>query len=141
MYIPAKVALWNNNAEFAGGAIFVILVMSNTTADTDNTAAVITDFGTLDEFDGSGYSRTYFGIKTVTLDASNRAKFDGDDIVFGALGNGTRQIVGCIIVWDNGADAASIPLIFIDYSAAPIDPGGAEFSIEWPAGGIAYLTG
>ena len=65
----------------------IILVMTNTTADTEDDANTIDGFTTLDEFDGSDYSRQSLGSDTLNEDSVNsRAEYDAADAVFAELG-------------------------------------------------------
>lgn len=128
-------------------AIWIALLMSNTTADTENDGdSEVADLTTLDECDGANYVRKALGSLAVNLDdANDRAEFDAADVTWTALGNGTRQIVGVLIYKDadgdgDPADDAANPLIAWIEFASPIDPGGADFSIAWSAEGILQLA-
>jgi hypothetical protein len=124
------------------GDIRVALVMTNTTADTENDGiAFVGDLTTLDECDGANYVRKTLASKTVTKDdANDRMIFDATDLVFTALGNGTRQIQGALVFFHDTNDAASIPIAFIEF-AAPVNPAGGDFGVNWNATtGILTLT-
>ena len=144
MYINAKQTQWNgttylDETQYAGD-IKALLVMSNTTADTDTTAATISGFGTLDEFDGAGYARLLLTTRLVSLDSLNaRAEFHAADLNFGARANGTRQIVGIVLFFDLGADANNIPLFYFDIGSS-INPGGLTLIFPVDAEGLAQLA-
>jgi type III secretion system FlhB-like substrate exporter len=66
IYTPAKQKMAKGDADFDTLDVRALLVMSNTTADTDQDAASLSAIGTLDEYDGSGYSRPDLGATTIT---------------------------------------------------------------------------
>lgn len=116
------------------------LLMTNTTADTENNKANLAAYSTLDAFDGSGASSIALTTEAVNVDApNNRVELDGDDVAFGALGNGTRAIQGVIIYDFNTNDADSVPFVFIQFLAS-INPGGASLTIIWNAEGIVQFA-
>lgn len=123
----------------AGDDMRIIMCMTNTTADTDvdvdNTGSY-----TLDEMDGANYARKTCDNQTVsTDDASDRAEFDFDDVVYTSLGNGTRQAQGILIHEFITDDAGSFPLAWIDFSSI-INPGGSTLTIVINAEGAVQLT-
>ena len=89
--------------------VWAALVMTNTTADTENDGIEhVGDLTTLDESDGSGYVRKALITKVVNLDdANDRAEFDADDITWTALGNGTRALQGVLLYVDADNDGAA----------------------------------
>lgn len=116
------------------------LLMSNTTADTENNIANLAAYSTRDDFDGSGASSVALTGEAVNVDAgNNRIEIDANDVAFGALGNGTRQIQGVILYDFNTNDADSIPAFFIQFSSN-INPGGATVTIVWDAEGIVQFS-
>lgn len=142
-YIPAKVGLWNGNIILSTHDIRTIVVMSNTTADTDTTATFVADFGTLDEYDGTNYSRQALASEAVNQDTPNsRAEFDANDAAYGTVGlplsPGTRSVVGLVIFRFVTNDADSRVIFFIDLLPA-FSPRGI-ITIQWNAEGIAHLT-
>jgi hypothetical protein len=139
VFTEALVSLWGgaDAIDLQGDDIRCMLVMTNTTADTEVDAKNPADLTTLDEFDGSGYARQALGSEAVNLDLANdRAEFDAADVAFGALGNGTRQIQGYLLIKHvDGSDANDLLLMYKDF-ASPINPGGSTFTIQWNAEGI-----
>lgn len=121
--------------------IRVALVMTNTTADTENDSITnMDDFTTLDECDGANYVRKALATEAVNRDDGNdRAEFDADDVTWSALGNGTRALQGFLILKHVTNDADSIPIAYVDFSANQ-NPGGSDFSIAWNAEGIMQLA-
>lgn len=116
------------------------LLMTNTTADTENNKATISAYTTQDSFDGSGASSVALTTEAVNVDAANnRIEIDADDVAFGALGNGTRQIQGVLLYFHVTNDADSIPAFFIQFSSN-INPGGATVTVVWNAEGIVQFA-
>jgi len=116
------------------------LLMTNTTADTENNKATLSAYTTLDSFDGSGASSIALTGEAVNVDSgNNRIEVDADDVAFGALGNGTRQIQGVILYDFNTNDADSVPFVFIQFSSS-INPGGATVTVQWDAEGIVQFS-
>lgn len=130
--------------------LYTILVMTNTTVDTENDGiAEVADFTTLDEMDGANYSsaarQELDGIAVNLDDANDRAEFDANDETWSALGNGTRAMQGVVLYKDpddDGAtlDDASNPVICFVEFAANQNPGGSDFSVAWDAEGIIQLS-
>lgn len=136
-YIPAKKSLWDGGVDLDTHDMRILLVMSNTDADTLNTAATISAFASLDEMNGAGYARQALASEAVNQDTPNaRAEFDAADVVFTGLGNGTRPVTGAVIFRFITNDADSIPVFYIDLSPN-FDPGGGTFTVQWNAEGIA----
>ena len=141
-YTVAKKKIIDGDIHFDTDDIRVALVMTNTTADTEKDVATFAAMSTLDEMDGANYVRKELADEaTAQDDANDRAEFDADDVVFSALGNGTRQIAGAIVYFYAGAgDANAIPIAYIDDAPLPLDPGGADFTLQWSAEGIVQIT-
>lgn len=125
----------------AGDDMRAILCMTNTTADTQNDGIVNTSgITTLDEMDGANYARVALANQVVNLDdANDRAEWDADDMVFAALGNGTRQVQGVLIHEFVTSDAASFPFVWVEF-ASTVNPGGSTFTVAWNSEGIVQLT-
>lgn len=119
----------------AGDDVRAILCMTNTTADTDVDADNTSGY-TLDECDGANYARKTIDNQAVATDDTNdRAEFDGDDLVYTSLGNGTRQIQGVLLHEFITDDTASFPIVFVEFTAT-INPGGSTLTVQWNAEGI-----
>lgn len=133
IYNELKKLVLNGGIDFDSHDIRVALLMTNTTADTQNDAIdTINDFTTLDEFDGSGYVRKALANETVTKDDTNdRAAFSADNVTWTTLGAGTRSVAGALIYKHNTNDTDSIPLAWIEFSATP---DGNDFVIKWNSG-------
>lgn len=110
--------------------IKVLLLMTNTTADTENDGiSATTDFTTLDEHDGSGYAQATLATKTATKDdANDRGKFDAADVTFSSLGAGTRDVAGVLLCWNDGGTLR--PITWHEYASPRVADGG-DFVVEW----------
>lgn len=141
MYLPAKQKIWSGGIDLNTDDIRVMLLMTNTTADTELDKEFIANFTTLDEFNGVGYSAGGAALvnEAVNQDTPNaRAEFDADDLAFGALSNGTRLIDAGIVYKFVTNNADSIPIFLLQFTN--FNPGGSALTLEWNAEGIAWLT-
>lgn len=139
-YNAGKAEMFRSDID--GATLKVILVMTNTTVDTENDAVdTVAEFTTLDEFDGTGYTAGGITLTTlsVEVDATNdRAELHADDVSSLTLGDGTRQIAGFLVIKFNTTTGDSIPLAFYDRTASPIN--GSDLSgITWNAEGLLQL--
>jgi hypothetical protein len=139
VYTPAKYALMTGALAFNSSDMRVLLVMTNTTADTQEDVATFAAITTLDEFNGSGYvaGGGSLAAETVTEDDTlNLAKFLASNFTFATLGAGTRQIQAAVVYKFNGSIAASQPVAFIDTGGFPISANGGDITLQWNANGI-----
>ena len=127
--------------------IRLILVMTNTTADTERDKTFIDQFTTLDEFDGGGShppsfaNREALANQALTVDEANdRAEFDADDHTVSSIPAGTRDIQGVIAYLHDTNDAASVPLLWIDSGGFPFTANGGDLVFSWNAEGIGQIT-
>lgn len=118
--------------------IRVALVMTNTTADTEDDTNLMNGFTTLDELDDTGYARQALAGETINEDApNNRAEFDANDAAFTFNGNGTRNTQAALVLKHVTNDTDSVPLLFIDTGGFPINSGQTgTVTIQWNAEGI-----
>lgn len=139
--LPGMQDLLDGTSNWLTSDYRVRLLMTNTTADTENNIATLSSYTTLDKFDGSGFSDNLaLTGEAVNVDAiNNRIELDADDVSFGAVGNGTRQIQGILVFDYNGADASSVPFIFIEFSST-FNPAGAQVTIQWDAEGLVQFA-
>ena len=142
VFTPAKQKIAKGDADFDTLDVRCILVMSNTTADTDQDAATISAIGTLDEYDGSGYARVDIGASTITQDdANNRSEIDYPDFTFGAtVAAGTRQAVGFVIYVEVGTDAQDWPVAYVDTGGFPFAGNGGAINVTVNAEGLLQVT-
>lgn len=135
VYTNARRALLAGELDLANDRLDVILCMTNTTADEDEDADTVGDITTLDEFDGDGYARQTLGSQAVTaVDADDRGMFDAGDAEFGALGEGTRQIAGALLVKYVDGGNGDIPIAWYDDGGFPLSSG--DITIQWSASGL-----
>jgi hypothetical protein len=140
-YTPAKQKLAKGDLDFDTADLRVILCMSNTTADTDQDAASLSAITTLDEYDGSGYSRIDLAGAAVNQDdPNNRSEIDYSDGTFGAtVGAGTRQWVGmCYYVRVDGTAANDYPVAWKDLTPANGNGGAVNLTVN--AEGLLQVT-
>lgn len=116
------------------------LLMSSTTADTQNNIATLSAYTLIDSFDGSGAASVALTGEAVNVDSgNNRIEVDADDVPFGVLGNGTRQVQGVEIFRFVTNDADSVPLVFLQF-ASNFNPGGGTVTVNWNAEGILQFA-
>lgn len=140
IYTPAKSKLLSGDLDLNGHDIRAKLVMTNTTVDTQEDAALFSEFTTIDTFDGSGYSDKALANETVTPDTSgNLGKFDADDVTWSALPAGTRNVQGVLIYRFVDGAGNDVPICFIEFASVKT-PDGSDFVIVWNASGILNLT-
>lgn len=123
--------------------IRALLVMTNTTADTEEDVATIGAFTTLDEFNGSGYSAgglAFTGEAVSQDDPNNRGEFISNTPTFSAIGAGTRQIQAMLIYKFVSSVSASQPLFFIDTGGFPIAANGGDVAVQPNAEGWVQTT-
>lgn len=118
----------------------VALLMSNTTADTEEEVTLMNGFSTLDEMDGANYDRKTLASQAVNLDGTNdRVEFDCEDLTWSSLGNGTRAVQGMLLLKHVTNDTDSIPLAFIEFSSTQ-NPGGSDFTVQINAEGLLQFA-
>lgn len=128
------------SVDAASADLRAALLMSNTDADTANDGISNMDDLSLDELDGSGYSRQQLANVTLTVDDDNdRVELDCDDIAFGALGAGTRTVVGLIVYRHVNDDTDSIPWSFHEYASAKTMD-GSSFTSQINADGLIQAS-
>lgn len=137
----AKRAIAAGEIDLNADDIRCALLMTNTTADTQNNVSLMNAFTTLDECDATGYARVALASEAVNQDnTNNRAEFDADDASFTGLGgDATRDIQGALIYKHVTDDTDSIPIAFIDFSA-DIPSSASQIDVPWDAEGILQFT-
>lgn len=141
-YNAAKSGFANGNLDWDTHDIRVALLMTNTTADTENDAKVfIADLTTLDECDASGYARVALASEAVNTDDGNdRAELDANDASFTGLGgNATRDIQGALVFRHVTNNSDSRIIGFVDFTS-DIPKTATQIDIPWNAEGIFQLT-
>lgn len=122
-----------------GADIRVRLLMTNTTADTQQDAIDnIDDITTLDTCDASGYADVALTGEAASEDTTdNEAVFDANDASFTGLGgNATRDIQGALVYkYVDGTDANDIPICFVDFTS-DIPNTATQIDVPWNSEGI-----
>jgi hypothetical protein len=145
VYNEAKRAIAEGEIDFGSGGsdLRVLLVMTNTTADTEDDKNTFAGFTTLDEFDGANYTTGGLALQSEAVNedaANNRAEFDAADITFSGIGAGTRNIQAAILYkWTTNVNS-SMPIAYIDSGGFPIAANGGDLTMQWNAEGILNFT-
>lgn len=125
----------------AGNDIRVALLMTNTTADTEEDLQFVGSFTTLDDMNGANYVRKNLANQATNQDnPNNRGEFDADDVTWTALGAGTRSIQAFLIYKFITNDAASPVIAFIDSGGFPIAANGGDLTLQFNVEGILQVT-
>lgn len=112
-----------------------ILCMTNTNVVTQRAATLVNQI-TLDEMDGANYVRLALSSQSVTINnPQNRTEFSASNLLWSALGAGTRQMAGCLLYLHVTNDADSVPYQWID-DGFPFTANGQDFPITWSTDGI-----
>lgn len=117
------------------------LLMTNTTADTDQDATNISGIGTLDEYDGAGYSEIDFANVAIAADnANNRAEITADAGSFGtSVAAGTRNWQSILYyVRVDGNPANDYPVAHKDIT--PANGNGGSVGLTPNAEGLLQIT-
>lgn len=138
VYTPALAKLNSTTLE---GDVRALLVMTNTTADTDEDAEFIADIGTLDEYDGATYARVALASEDLSADGANdRAIMTATSpITFATLGVGTRQCQAVVLYRHVTNDADSELIAYIDGTGFPFDGNGENVSLNIGANGLIRI--
>lgn len=140
VYTKALTKIALGDIHFDTDDIRVALVMTNTTADTEEDVEFMDDFGTLDEMDGANYARKAL-TEAVNEDTTNdRAEFDAADLTWTSLGAGTRSMAGAIVLLHVTNDTDSIPIIYIDSGGFPKAASGGDIGMTFNTEGILQFA-
>ena len=146
-YTEAKNLLLAGSLDFDADDMRVMLVMTGSDAATLTGASLISDYVSLTEYDGSGYTQA--GVvayslagKAVTTDVANdRGEFDATDYTFTAIGAGTgAAIIGIVLYKYDTSFLNSKPVAYFDISASAINGNGGNLTLVWNAEGIIQAT-
>jgi hypothetical protein len=130
----------------APGDVRAILVMTNTTADTETTADFVADFTTLDECDATGYARVALTTEAIVEDVGNdRIELSAAAISFGSpSADATRQVQAVILYEHVTNDADSYVIAYYDtVSSGPAFPftvNGGSITITPNAEGLIQIS-
>lgn len=122
------------------------LLMSNTTAGSQEDAANLAAITTLDEYDGSGYSEyDQSSISVTQQTASDRTEVDAADGTFGAtVSAGTRSIVALLhYVYVDGS-TGDYPLVFDSsppqFTGGTFNGDGGPLTISFDPTGYLHIA-
>lgn len=137
-YPKGEQAFRSGSINWASNDIRILLVMSNTTADTDGAAEFVSSFATLDECDAAGYARTQITGRSVNVDTVAKiVSLLAAQTNLPAFAAGTRQVVGAVIYKHVGADSANPVLFYLDGAPwFPFNAVGTPVRFKWNAAGI-----
>lgn len=142
VYTYAKKGLMDATIDLTGD-IRALLVMTNTTADTDEDAQTISGITTLDELDGAGYGRKALTSEAVAADTANdRGEFTASDITFPNVSAGTRAVQAMVLYLHVTNDTDSIPIAYIDTATGVtfnITPNGGDIRFADNAEGLVQV--
>lgn len=145
-YPVALTKMAEGDLDLEADTIKAILVMTNTTADTDTGADNVDAITTLDEMDGSGFTWGHGNTGRKTLsnitasDDGTTFTFDNTaDITWSTLGAGTRSITGVLIAKEGTADdTTAIPICFLEVTDTAAN--GGDITIAFHASGILTIA-
>ena len=123
--------------------IRAMLVMTNTTADTEEDAASLAAFTTLDEYDGSGYARIDLAsVAMASDDVNNRHELTAALGSFGtAVGAGVRNAAGVLYYLHvDGTAANDKPIAFNDTGGFPQNGAGGKWELTPSAEGLLQIA-
>lgn len=144
VYNEAKRGIAAGEIDLNADDIRVVLLMANTTCDTENDGiTTVSGFTTLDECDATGYSRQALTGEAVNKDdANDRAEFDANDASFAGLGgDATRDYAGVLVYKHVTNDADSVPIAFIQFTNSPaVSSGATQVDVPWNIEGIIQFT-
>lgn len=136
-YDHAKHLMGQGEIDLENDDLRVLLVMTNSTAGSQPAAETLSGITTLDEHDGAGYARK--ALESVDWSKNvgeNRSELHCDDIVWEALGAGTRNAQALVLYKHLTDDTDSIPIAYIDEGGFPWTATGADVTYKIGAGGI-----
>lgn len=149
-YTKAKAQIMDGTINLDTDDLDVLLCMTNTTCDTEEDTTFLDQFTLLDEMDGLNYTGGHGGADRLNLavtvsqdDTNDRGELivTGGSTTWTAIGPGTRSVQGALIFKKGASEAASVPIVFVDFSADvdPASPTG-DLTINWNAEGAIQLT-
>jgi len=141
-FTEGKRLMLTGGLNWAALDIRMMLVMTNTTADTQEDVNFLSEITTLDEYDGSGYSRQALATESVDEDlTNNRAEAkSATPVAWTTVGAGTRSAQAAIQYIHVGAESANIPLAFIDSGGFPFNGSGSNINANMNAEGWFQVT-
>jgi hypothetical protein len=122
----------------------VILVMTDTSVDTEEETTTMAGFTDIDEFDGVGYVEIVEATSWAYDSASDEWRLDFADAKFnvppGTVAPATRDAQGMLLyLWVDGTDANDIPIAYTDSGGFPFNAANGDIDLTVHANGFAFL--
>ena len=135
----ALVGTFENTIDWETDNLDALLLMTNTTADTDIDADTVDGITTLDESDATDYAHEDITTPAVSVDdTDDEMVWTSDNWVWSGLGgDATRDYQGALIVKYVDGGTGDIPLFFSDF-ASDITSAATQVTATAPAEG--YLN-
>ena len=142
LYTFAAAEILKGNIDFVADDIRVLMVMTNTTIDTEKDKTTISAFTTPDFMDGANNARKALANQAVVADDPNdRGEFDADDpTTWSALGVGARDVQAVLLYKHVTNDTDSVPIAYLDTGGFPFGASGADVDIAFNVEGIMQLA-
>lgn len=143
IYTETARATMAGEYDFNADTFYCRLLLTNTTADTENSGiTAVSGFTTLDEHDSAG-TKTLASIAVNKDDTNRRAEFDADDVTWTSLAAASsgRNVQGVLICKQAGGSPATSdpPIAFLEFASAKT-PDGSDFVVRWDSEGILQMT-
>jgi len=140
----------NGTIDVDTDTIKVTLLMTNTTADTEQDVATVSALATLDECDAGGaftWGHGGNGRKTVTITATRSAGQTQINIPAGSttwtalpLGASGRSIAGVLLFSEGAADdTTAYPIAWLEFTS-PVAANGTDFTVTWSGGEVVVAN-
>lgn len=141
--MPVTISLYNHTAKrFASGEnaatdSYLLKLYSSTAFDA--AATTLASVTGTEASTGTGYTAGGQALTnvTVTVETTNDAKFDADDVTWTASGGTISAAFGVLY---NDTDANDPPVAFINFDGLQTAGDGTDFKIVWNASGIFTFT-
>lgn len=139
-----KRGLMKDAIDLSAADIRAVLVMTNTTFDTEEDIATNGAATTPDYYDGANHDSTnghaFTGEAVAADNTNNRGEFDVADLTFTALGAGTRQAQALLVFrWITNI-GSSKPMALIDSGGFPFSGNGGNVTITINVEGLIQTT-
>lgn len=142
LYQNAVMATFENTIDWETDNLDALLLMNNTTCDTQPDETTVLGFTTLDESDATDYAHEDVTNPAASADdTDNEMVWTSDNWVWGsgtALGgDATRDYQGALLVKYVDGGTADIPLLFVDFTS---DVTSAATQVTAPAPAEGFLN-
>lgn len=113
------------------------MLLLDNTASIAGTEEFVADLS--GETNGANYARKTLDNGVLNVSGSN-VIYDGDNITFPTLGNGTHPLLIAVVFHQANNDTDSPVLFYINFGANT-SPGGLDFPVRFNASGIITIGG